>query len=280
MTTLYHSIMGLPRSGKTTFLAALGHLISAGEVATRLSLYKLEGNNAYLDSITEAWRRCECVPRTSIASETKISIHLQDLNTNNRFILDFPDLSGESFEEQFSSRRCKIDYINNYEKEGGILLFINADRCQDGITHLDLYPALDTTDVHETSSSEQDWSPKFVPEQVRLVDLLQFLLRPPFVRRLRRVAVLISAWDVILDPDLLPIDWLARELPFLYYFLMNNPELFNFQVFGVSAQGGDIRGEQRAQLARQLPSQRIQCIGSNAEPHDITAPLIWLNGIE
>jgi hypothetical protein len=124
----------------------------------------------------------------------------------------------------------------------------------------------------------REWSPELVPEQVRLVDLLQFLQQPPFARRLRRVAVSVSAWDVIPEPKPSPHAWLARELPLLHQFLECNPDSFEFRVYGISAQGGDVTGEKRSELARRTPSERIQCVGPDADPHDLTAPLLWLSG--
>lgn len=64
----------------------------------------------------------------------------------------------------------------------------------------------------------------------------------------------------------------------LHQFLSANPETFEFRVYGVSAQGGDATGEGRAELLRQTPSERITCIGPEAVAHDLTAPLVWLNG--
>src|SRR5271165_6669586 len=78
VTQMYHSIIGLPGTGKTTFLAALWHLIDAGEVSTRLVLDKLIGDHSYLNSIVEAWRRCEEVPRTSMAAEASVAVHLHE----------------------------------------------------------------------------------------------------------------------------------------------------------------------------------------------------------
>jgi hypothetical protein len=87
----------------------------------------------------------------------------------------------------------------------------------------------------------------------------------------------VSAWDVVLEPKPSPEQWLARERPFLYQFLTNNPKSFAFHVYGVSAQGGDVTSGQRMALLRQAPSQRIECVGPNTNPHDLTAPLVWLN---
>lgn len=289
MNALFHCIVGLPRSGKTTFLAALWHIVDAGEIDTRLTLDRLVGDHSYLNSIVEKWRRCEEVQRTSsLAAESRVTMHLKDSLTGQQISLHFPDLAGEAFESQFALRTCRSDYVDGYAKDGGILLFVNADRGQDGMTILDLGPALGGHDepLHslgpesrsEASSAVHEWAPSLVPEQVRLVDLLQFLLRPPFKRRRRRIAVAISAWDVVADIGLAPTDWLAREMPLLHQFLRNNPDSFEYRAYGISAQGGVVKGPQRTDLLKATPSRRVRCIGQDTSGHDLTDPLVWLGG--
>ncbi|MCZ7484141.1 hypothetical protein [Rhizobium rhizogenes] len=278
METQFHSILGLPRSGKTTFLAALWHIIDAGEVDTKLILDQLVGDHRYLNRIVEAWRRCEEVPRTPVAAETQVAIHVHEPANGRKIVLEFPDLSGESFEDQFAARMCTSAYVEGFARDGGILLFVNADRPADGMTHLDLVPAIFGDEAAENDDSEQEWSAKLVPEQVRLVELLQFIQRAPFQIRSRRLALVVSAWDVITDPGLEPAVWLEREMPFLHQFLRNNRQSFDVRVYGVSAQGGDVTGGERQNLARETPSRRIRCVGPNADPHDLTAPIVWLSG--
>lgn len=112
MSELRYMIVGLPRSGKTTFLAAFWHLINAGEVATKLELDRLVDDHKYLNTIVEAWRRCEEVPRTSMASEqTSLAVHVRQPSTDRRAVLVFPDLSGESFNRQVALRMCRQSYI-------------------------------------------------------------------------------------------------------------------------------------------------------------------------
>jgi hypothetical protein len=277
MTTLYHSILGLPRSGKTTYLAALWHQIDAGEVSTKLVLDKLVGDHEYLNSIVEAWRRCAEVPRTPREAETNVTIHVSEPATSRPIVLRFPDLSGESFEDQFLARSCKPEYVSSYSADGGILLFVNADRAQDGLTVLDLGPTLVEGTSEPAETTLKDWSADLVPEQVRLVELLQFLQQPPFLRRQRRLAVGVSAWDVV-DQQISPESWLAREMPLLSQFLANNSQSFDVRVYGISAQGGDVTGDKRLELARKVPSKRVICVGPEVEPHDLTAPIVWLNG--
>ncbi len=240
MTAQHHVIIGLPQSGKTTFLAALWHLIDAGEVPTRLVLDRLVGDHQHLNAIVEAWRRCEEVPRTSMAAEVSVQIHIHEPASGRRAVLSFPDLSGESFERQFAARGCRRSYVEGFETDGGILLFVKADRGHQGLTIMDLAPALAGADEADRTGAARDWSPDLVPEQVQLVELLQFLQRRPFRRARRRVAVVVSAWDVVPAPRPSPVAWLARELPLLYQFLVANPPSFEFRVYGVSAQGGDV----------------------------------------
>lgn len=279
MTTLHHSIIGLPRSGKTTFLAALWHLIDAGEVDTKLVLHKLNGNHRYLNRIVEAWRRCEEVPRTSMSDETTVTLHVRAVDSGQQLVLDFPDLSGESLENIFKIRVCSQRYIDSYKKPGGILLFINADRPLDGLSIVDLLPLLgDAADGDKESATETTpWTPDLVPEQVRLVDLLQMLQRPPFERRSRRLAIVISAWDVVQPQQINPEIWLAREMPLLDQYLRTNRSSFDSRVFGISAQGGTLSNDTRSALLAQAPSRRVICTIDQESVHDITLPIYWLN---
>jgi Double-GTPase 1 len=277
-TPIHHSIVGLPRSGKTTFLAALWHLIDAGEVTTKLVLDKLIGNHEYLNNLVAVWRRCEEVPRTSIAAEGYVSIHFAEPGTGRKAVLSFPDLSGESFDQQVATRRCRPSYVEGLSGDGGIMLFVMGDRAQDGIALVDLAPVLAGVEPKMAAEQVRDWTPGALPEQVRLVELLQFVQGPPFERKRRKLAVVISAWDVIrkVGQGTAPREWLERELPLLYQFLRANPASFEFRVYGISAQGGSVKGDARGALLSKTPSERIECVGEETTPHDLTRPVLWL----
>jgi hypothetical protein len=282
MNTVSHSIIGLPVSGKTTFLAALWHLIDAGEINTNLVLEKMIGDHQYLNDIVEAWRRCRPVPRTSLASETSVAIHVREVSSGKEIIFNFTDLAGESFERQFSTRQCARTYIDTYEEPGGVLLFVTADRGIDGITIVDLAPLVEP-DAQPTATRVREWSPEMVPVQVRLVDLLQFIQMGPFKRRKRKLVVAVSAWDVVPNPKPTPSEWLERELPLLYQFLLTNEQSFEFRVYGISAQGGQVQGKNDAEvlasrnmLLGKTPSERILCEGHGVSSPDLTIPLVWL----
>jgi hypothetical protein len=68
-------------------------------------------------------------------------------------------------------------------------------------------------------------------------------------------------------------------MPLLDQFLKNSPDNFEVRVYGVSAQGGNVRGASRTELLKvRQSSLRIRCVGRNTTPHDLTAPLVWLSG--
>lgn len=270
---IYHSIIGLPESGKTTYLAALWHLLEADEVCTQLTLDRFEGDRQYLNTIAECWRRCEKVPRTSGAGETDVSILVHEPSTDRRAKLGFPDLAGELFNQQVATRKCRKAYVEGFNGDGGAMLFLTANRYQDGITLQDMAEVFEE-EVSQSALSS-DWTPDNIPQQVKLVELLQFLQRPPFQRKKRRLAVIVSAWDVISETSLSPEAWLHREQPLLHQFILSNSDSFDFRIYGISAQGGNLE-EAKDELLKKTPSERILCIGDGVKPHDLTAPIHWL----
>ena len=276
MITMQHTIIGMPGSGKTTYLAALWHLLTSNEVNSKFILNRLVGNRVYLDKIADLWQKCEEVPRTSLAAETKVSIDVKESHTGKNALLNFPELSGESFELQLASRKCKKDYVEGLNGGGGILLFVTADKITDGLSIRDVAPVNQSQDITEVTDEHTEWDHKMVPSQVSLVELLQFLQNKPFKIVNRKLSIIISAWDVVEVQSLSPLKWLEREYPLLFQFLMNNRDCFNFRIFGISAQGGDVTSDSRNELALKVPSKRITCIGEDTEPHDLTSPIAWL----
>ncbi|WP_061209304.1 TRAFAC clade GTPase domain-containing protein [Leptospira borgpetersenii] len=276
----FHTIIGLPASGKTTFLAALWHLIDSGEgEQPDLKLDKLVGDNKYLNTIVEYWRKCQKVPRTSQQIESELLLHLHHEKINRKITLGFSDLSGEAFDSQVFRRKCKNTYIENFNKDGGILFFITANKIEDGLAIRDFSELIKNDD---SESEAVSWKPEFIPADVKQVELLQFLQKPPFLRRQRRMAVLISAWDVITH-SIVPEKWLEQEYPLFYQFINSNRESFDFRVYGISAQGGDIsheptaRNSIRKKLLEKIPSERIQCISADYQGNDLTSPICWLS---
>lgn len=297
MDTVNHAFVGLPKSGKTTFLAALWHLIESREIETKLILDKLEGDQSHLTALAESWRGAVQVPRTSLAKEATVRIHIKEVATSKKSVLTFPDLDGEAFESQIEQRYCKKDYFETIEGNGGIFLFVTANTPYE-LSVLELNELAGPDDEQETVEVNSaasygefvhegevqsvvkknvDWTHKLMPYQVKVVELLQFLHQSPFKPAKRKMAIMISAWDV-LNPKPKPEEWLATKMPMLDQFLKTNASLFDVKIYGISALGGDITDmdTKKKLLTMSTPSERLSCVEALGESSDITNPILWM----
>ncbi len=69
MTTSSLIVCGLPESGKTTFLAALWHLVRSNEINTELALAGLShGDYGYVTDIADVWLKARRQERTKFAA--------------------------------------------------------------------------------------------------------------------------------------------------------------------------------------------------------------------
>lgn len=284
-------VMGLPESGKTTFLAALWHLIEADETECSLVLDDYDGDWAYLNKIAEAWRTFNKVPRTSQIGNMNVSFKLLNRSTGVRGTAYFPDLAGEVFDKQVIERRCRPEFVAEVSADDGILFFISANVTEDTLSVVELnarlgMPQSDTSSLEgqdpdvqtEDIDHGREWQQDIIPKQVKIVQILSDLLRPPFEQRTRRIAILISAWDLASSMNLNPKAWLARHMPLVDQFLRTNNGSFHHEIFGVSAQGVSLENAEAVSQAAKLPSpsNRIQIVGPYATGHDLTVPLTWL----
>ena len=285
------TIIGLPASGKTTFLAALWHLVEANEAECRLKLDGCSGDFTYLNMIAEAWRSFIPVPRTSQVGDKDVTIQLLDTKTQVSGQAYFPDLAGETFDRQIEERTCKPEFIEALSHNRGILFFVNADVKEDALSINEFNARIPVqvsevnfasdADPMEPSSELREWAPRDLPAQVKIVQLLSDLIRPPFEPLKRRIAVMISAWDLVRDMELKPSDWLAKHMPLVAQFLRTNQSYFESQIYGVSAQGVSLEDDLAInEVSRRASSHRIQIVGQDSEGHDLTEPLVWLMSVD
>ena len=279
-------VMGLPGSGKTTFLAALWHLVSEKEVPCKLTYVSLQtGNIEHLHEIASQWRAAKKQERTAQGGDKLVSMILKAEGGHPQTVT-FPDVAGEAFLQMWGLRECD-ETVAGWLKNPGAMIFIHADKVTVPKWVIDEKLLLEDLGIppEDEGRAEEvvDWSPNVAPTQVQLVDLLQSMQTEPLDVGPRRLAIILSAWDKAAGRGLSPEEYLAKRMPLLNQFLKHGLDhRWETRIYGVSAQGGDFDDDKAtlpdAERLRDidLPSQRISVVYAGTESNDLTEPLQWL----
>ena len=278
-------LVGLPGSGKTTFVAALWHVIASRSVDDALALQVLDAPVEHLNELSARWLSFQEANRTSSDAEEISTIRTEPRDGESTIEIVVPDLAGESIQRSLTERRWPKDFSAFVRGSTGVLLFVHPWKV---FPHSAITDAIDIAGEEPLPSSEadtanesavNDWSSEKVPTQVELVDLLQLLCEHIGNERFR-LAVIVSAWDLVVDQGL-PSGWVAKELPLLDQFLMSAQSRLDSRVYGVSAQGGRLPEDIECLMAYTKASDRIRVVLGRSEPsHDITAPLQWVLNVD
>lgn len=279
-------VIGLPESGKTTFLAALWHVVSSRELmTTALNFGSLRhGEVSHLNAIAARWRDAKVQDRTGVAGGRLVSMELTS-SDGATIRVTFPDLPGEAYRRMWEERDCESEVAEVLE-EGNVLLFIHSDAIVSPQWVVDEVALARKLGLAIGAEADVAWHPRLAPTQVQLVDLLQLLRVRPLDAGPRRLTIMLSAWDKVEAEGLAPREFLEAHLPLLAQYLLQGTDGWDWRVYGLSAQGGDYDpvedGADKTQSAAELrkldhPSTRIRLlIEGQAETHDLTEPLAWL----
>ena len=196
--------IGLPQSGKSTFIAALWHVIVSSELDEALKITALPNQREYLKELSTSWLSCKKLTRNVGQFKNEIVLKVSTSSGKNSELL-FPDLAGEIYESHFSNRKIENDFIDKLNATSNIVLFINPDNLKKPMlisdagfldelesentlqrsnhnTSLDIKDAVkepnagEISEPTESDNWEKEWEYKFAPTQVILVDILQMML--------------------------------------------------------------------------------------------------------
>lgn len=279
MSRINNLIIGLPQSGKSTFLAALWHTVESGENVESLKITTLSEDIEYVNKLRDSWLKCEQIERTKTGVIQKISLNCITENTNEIKELIFPDVSGEMFELQIQTRKISNDYLEILKSCHGILLFINPNIVKpDLIFEADKILGESKLNIEENNTIA--WDHLFTPTQIKLIEVLQFISTINNFRK--KIAIVISAWDLIIELcesthiPLNPENWFSNELPLFDQYLNSNSEINEYKVFGVSAQGGSYENADKKLQEFDKPTDRIIIQDNFSIYNDISIPIKWL----
>lgn len=264
-------LMGMKGSGKTSYLAALWHLVESKEDDRTMIVPKLGPDRQYLNMIRNQWERFLPVERTSLQKPQSVSMTLSERGRSEAISIRIPDLSGEIYREQWEERHVRREFSSLAAEATGIMLFIHPTE----ITVSQLIEPNESTE--RQSTPELLWNPGMAPTQVKLVDILQSMkfLRNSEIQKVR-LAIIISAWDLVVG-EVLPEEWLSFKMPLLHQYLSSRIDYEDYRIYGVSALGGSLANDIDALAKLGKSSDRIH-IRSNGlkDSHDLTEPLRFL----
>lgn len=265
-------LVGLETTGKSTYLAALWHCVESPSADTALYAPRLQDDREYLNRIRDSWLACKEVGRTSVrGGETHAAMLLEERQTQKRVRLFLPDLSGEAFHLQWAARTARREYVEYAKRVHGLLVFLHPLFHK---TTARIEPGTPPSEVgNPPKEDDTNWDPASASTQVQTVDLLQMILSIRHPCRPLPTALVVSAWDKV--DGLTPHEWMSREAPLLDQFLSARRDVFDYSVFGVSAQGGDLDTDAERLASIQNPHDRIRVVQDDQESSDITIPVAW-----
>lgn len=124
-------IMGAPNAGKSTYLAALWHSVIQTEMPIKFKLKRMEKDTQYLYSLEKKWLAVEPLERTVIGQEvSELTLLLTDGNQDLE--VEFPDLSGETFQNIYENREMSQHLYQKICDANAILYFINVENIYHG----------------------------------------------------------------------------------------------------------------------------------------------------
>jgi len=272
--------VGMPSTGKTSFLAALQHYVDADISSKEWRQYQYASDTEYLNRIHHRWLSCEEQPRTVLeqTAPSRVEIYLEEIASGEKLVLNVPDVEGEIFSQQWEERTWSNQYEELVTAASGILLFINPSTVIMPVllTGID---ALYNEFISDEDSEVKDWAPNLAPTQVAIVDILE-VHKSYINKEIIPISIIISAWDTVLidSPHTSPEEWLALTLPLLHQYLTANDNHLPTKIFGISAQGGDFSQQAILEKLRQLdqPAERVIVQEGTSISNNISAPVHWI----
>lgn len=242
-------MIGMPSSGKTTYLVSLCRLLVWGEQETVWTLDKKEMPEGY-ENIIELMKQLNSY---KILNRTlnPIPYHMQFPLFNNQqkqiqFVI--PDLSGEVFRDLVYDRRIKCEILKQMENANELLFFINVatmvEEVRIGIQDKSAIKRLE--EDHGISALKESEGAELLEEkpnnQSAVVELLQCV--DHLVKHPLKIKFIISAWDLVTkeyeEQSVSPEGYIEEKLPLLYQYISSfDSKKISYEYWGVSAQGGD-----------------------------------------
>lgn len=284
-------LIGLPATGKSSFLAALYNYVLSDIPDKQLTQYKLSDDAEYLNKIHETWLEYKVQQRTTFEKryDHNVSMFIEDTSTEDKLKLNIPDLAGEVFQDHWRNRSMELEYKSLIEGASGMIFFISPLGLKPHLllsqvkrNTTDFLEGLfddKTTETNGYSESAAKWIHDEVPTQVRIVEILQIHLDKMNQINLIPIVFVVSAWDTQIKNSISPKKWIETNLPLLHQFLVSNSQRISHEVVGISAQGGDYENQENLTEIQNFsePAERVKVtVDGDSYSTNIAYPIQWI----
>jgi hypothetical protein len=285
-------LIGLPATGKTTYIAALWAYLTSGLPEGGYRVSEFPDDPSYLNEIAAAWAAGKGMPRNSLGATDRIEFTIETPSGTNLTIV-LPDLPGEVFRNAIIRPMMDEDSAAAVVSSDLLMLFVNGETARTyaalgdhqvpeiEVNVADESRAIPTSEPNEPGESSVDrntgTSREFAIEDLdsdtlntellhRLIYLTREVGLPP-------LAVVVSAWDAHHCSGDSPAVWLAREQPMLSQAIEEIGRSVAVGVVGVSGQGANYKDDPT--ITRKLASERPWGCDASGAVTDIAGPLVW-----
>lgn len=227
-------ILGQPSTSKTTYLSQLVMQVDSKKKAIKFR-NKPDDISILKDAISRL-RNGEEVQATPSDNNTIIKLPLTI--DYKEIDLICPDYGGEQISHLLNVREIDSKWIDLITQSNGWILFVRPSQ-------LTVSYDISTKNIEEAEKSESATESEFrVSDQSNLIELLQIFRNYKKLTTQQRtiepkLLVAFTCWDE-LDEKASPVEYIQKQLPLFYEFIVNNWSDNSFSFVGLSAQGGKI----------------------------------------
>ena len=281
------AFLGLPRTGKSTYLGALWQLVQDPAESTIFER-DVTGDRSYLQQLGEQVARGKEIGRTEVSSvegmrltlgfdEGDITVHIPDLGGETLRMLVEDRIWHPGLEATVAASRAMLLFVHPEEVRLPMTIAMADEILSDLQSSPDTDPPASVTG-HDADHSTELEPPKFQSASActvaRCVDALENIFFSQRSRWPIRLGIVISAWDTV-EGSLTPESWLKDRAPALDSFARANTDMIEWSFYGVSAQGGTLPAQRDELLAQGSVRDRAYAQNASGATVPVTEPLRW-----
>lgn len=262
------AFLGLPGTGKSTYLGTFWHFVDE----TTVSAVEEAGTASNLAHVQELASRASGLrapDRTPFAADNRFDVPVRFKEAGEARLV-IPDRSGEQLQQMIERRQWPRLLRADLDSVSGILFFVHPDD-----VHLPLGIEIMGPSAAGSNETAEPFSNHQACTAAQLIDVLENVLEATSAKWPLRVAVMISAFDEI--DGRTPGAWFAEKLPAVDAMLRNDPDRASTRVYGVSALGGSLSQRQDVFKKGRL-HKRAWVRDSAGDPAPFVEPVQWALG--